>query len=140
VKIVDANVLVYAVNESSRAHAVSRAWLIAALSGNEAVGLPWMNLLAFVRITTNGRLFPQPLTATAALNTVRSWLASPAAVTPEPTSRHLEVLTTMLNKVGTAGNLTMDAHLAALATEHHADIVTFDRDLQRFDVPIVIPE
>jgi uncharacterized protein len=140
VKLVDANVLVYAANQSSREHESSRAWLSTALSGDEAVGLPWVNLLAFIRITTNRRIFAQPITPAQALATVRAWLESPVAVAPEPTIRHFEVLATMIDRAGTAGNLTMDAHVAALAVEHQAEVVTFDRDLERFGVEVVIPQ
>jgi uncharacterized protein len=92
VKIVDANVLLYATNTSSQQHGAANKWLTSALNGNEA---------------------------------------SP---------RHPSILRDLLQASGSAGNLTSDAHIAALAIEHRADIVTFDRNFERFSVRIHIPQ
>lgn len=138
-KLVDANVLLYAVNRSSSAHDASRRWLQDALGGNEAVGLPWVCLLAFVRISTNPRIFDSALSADEAMDGVDAWLSSPISVMVEPTPRHAGLLRSLLSRSGTAGNLTMDAHLAALALEQDAEVVTWDRDLARFDVRVVVP-
>ena len=131
-RLVDANVLIYAVNESEPHHDRSRAWLDAALVGSETVGFTWVVLLAFLRLTTRVGLFPQPLSVGAATDRVRAWLAQPAAVIVEPGPRHGEVLSDLLLAVGAGGNLVSDAHLAALAIEQHAEIVTFDTDFIRF--------
>jgi toxin-antitoxin system PIN domain toxin len=138
-KIVDTNILLYAVNEDSQAHVACREWLQTALAGNEAIGLPWLNLLAFVRVSTNPRVFPRPLTVSEAMGYVQGWLAAPCTVTPEPTPRHAQVLAGLLNTSGTAANLTNDAYLAALALQADADVVTMDRDFLRFGVRIVVP-
>jgi len=132
VKLVDANVLIYARNRSDPRHQQSQGWLDAALDGNETVALPWTSLMAFLRLTTRIGLFPQPLDVDTALEQVRTWLSSDATVVVEPTSRHFEILAGMLADVGTGGNLVTDAHLAALALEHRATIVTFDNDFDRF--------
>jgi toxin-antitoxin system PIN domain toxin len=132
VKLVDANVLIYAVNESDPRHDRARGWLDRALVGTETVGFTWIAVLAFLRLTTRVGLFPRALTAPDAIERVRAWLAQPAAVITEPTARHLEVLAALLADTGTGGNLVSDAHLAALAFEHGAEIVTFDTDFVRF--------
>lgn len=131
-KLVDANVLLYAVNEADPHHEVARGWLDEALSGTEAVGFPWIVLLAFVRLSTRAGLFPRPLGTSDAVGVVRAWTAQPPSVVVEPTPRHLDVLAGLLDQVGTAANLVNDAHLAALALEHHATVVTFDADFGRF--------
>lgn len=138
-RLVDANVLIYAVNSSQRQHEPAFTWLTSALSGSETVGLPWNSLLAFIRVATNPRIFAEPLSVDDALSIVHSWLSSPAAVVVDPSPRHLAVLSELLTTAGTAGNLTTDAHLAALAKEHQADVVTFDRDVERFGVKVVVP-
>lgn len=130
--IVDANVLLYAVDRASAHHDTARSWLDAALAGSEAVGLAWIALLAFIRIGTNPSILPHPMTADEATGQVETWLGAPAAVVAQPTGRHAGLLRGLLRDSGTAGNLTTDAHLAALAVEHGADIVSYDRDFARY--------
>lgn len=132
-KIVDANVLLYAVNSASEHHRASQRWLDGALSGADSVGFAWVPLLAFVRLTTKGGLFPSPLRPTEAMQQVTDWLAAPGAVLIAPTARHGDVLGALLARVGTGGNLVNDGHLAALAVEHRATIVSYDSDFGRFD-------
>ncbi|MCB1291382.1 type II toxin-antitoxin system VapC family toxin [Mycolicibacterium sp.] len=131
-KIVDANVLLYAVNSASEHHRTSRRWLDDALSGSDTVGFAWMPLLAFVRLTTKVGLFPSPLLPGEAILQVNEWLAPPSAVVVGPTARHADVLGGLLAGVGTGGNLVSDGHLAALAVEHRATIVSYDSDFSRF--------
>jgi toxin-antitoxin system PIN domain toxin len=132
VLLVDANVLLYATNRSAPHHEAARRWLDDALSGREAVGLVWTALLAFVRLSTHGAVFARPLTPEEAMRIVRTWLSQPPAVVLEPTSRHADVLAGLLAEAGTAGNLVGDAHLAALAIEHDATMVSFDAEFGRF--------
>lgn len=130
--IVDANVLLYAVNETSPQHAVAKRWIEQALNGDDPVGFAWAVLLAFLRIVTLPALSPEPLSPADACDLIDDWLdASPATVVG-PTMRHSAILRAFLAESGTAGNLTTDAHLAALAVEHGARVCTFDRDFQRF--------
>ena len=131
-KIVDANVLVYAVNRDSDSHKASRRWLDGALSGEARVGFAWVALLAFVRLTTKPGVFPRPLAPEQATGQVEEWLAAPSAQTVGPTARHPRLLADMITAVGTGANLVTDAHLAALAREHRAEIVTYDHDFARF--------
>lgn len=131
--IVDANVLLYAVNEDAPHHEVARTWLDGALAGSGGVGFPWVVLLAFLRIATNPRILPAPMAMAEAVAQVGAWLAAPPAVVVEPTTRHLGVLGGLLDDLATGANLVNDAHLAALAIERDAHIVSFDRDFARFD-------
>ena len=131
-RLVDANVLIYAVNTSSTHHEAARTWLDGALDGEETVGFAWSVLLAFLRLTTHPAVFPQPLDADAATAIVRSWTGQPTARLIDPTPRHLDLLSGLLAESGTAANLVSDAHLAALAVEHDAVLVTFDADFGRF--------
>lgn len=131
--LVDANVLLYAVNEDADHHADARGWFEAALNGREPVGFGWLVLLAFMRLSTKVGLFPDPLSVGAAVAHVEAWLAQPPSVVLEPTPRHLQVLAGLLKQTGTGGNLVSDAHLAALAVEHAAVVITYDNDFGRFD-------
>lgn len=130
--LVDANVLIYAVNEADPRHEVARGWLDTALSGTETVGFAWLVLLAFLRLSTRFGLFPRPLTIDAALTQVAEWTAQPSSVVVHPTAGHQTFLTRLLSQVGSGGNLVSDAHLAALALESHATIITYDNDFARF--------
>lgn len=132
-RVVDANVLLYAVNSASDHHHASRRWLDDALSGADTVGLAWVPLLAFVRLSTKVGLFPSPLPLPVAMEQVADWLGAPGAVPIGPTPRHVDVLARLLATVGTGGNLVNDGHLAALAVEHRATIVSYDSDFGRFD-------
>jgi toxin-antitoxin system PIN domain toxin len=133
VKLVDANVLLYAVNEDARHHEESRSWLDGALSGGATVAFSWVALLAFVRLATRIDLFPAPLTVDASIDRVDAWLAAPTAVVVEPTSAHGRILRDLLRSVGVGGNLVNDAHLAALALEHRCEVVSYDNDFARFE-------
>jgi uncharacterized protein len=132
VVVVDANVLLYAVDRASAHHGPALDWLDRALAGTETVALAWVALLAFIRLSTSAAVFPTPLSTEQAMVQVEAWLSAPAAVVAQPTPRHASLLRGLLRDSGTAGNLTTDAHLAALALEYGADIVSYDRDFARF--------
>lgn len=131
-KLPDANLLLYALDERSLLHARARAWLEALLSGTEPVGFAWMVMLAFVRLSTRPQLFANPLAPAEAFVVVEGWLAQPCALVLQPTERHLAVLRGLVEPLGTAGNITTDAHLAALAIEHGGEVCSADTDFARF--------
>jgi len=132
VKLVDANVLLYAVNSDATHHRASRTWLDDALSGADTVAFAWVALLAFVRLSTKAGLFPNPLTADEAFDRVDAWLGAAPAVVLEPTSGHTRIVRDLLGAAGTGGNLVNDAHLAALAIEHRCQVMSYDNDFGRF--------
>ena len=130
--LVDANVLLYAVNADAVHHDRSRRWLDDALSGADTVAFAWIALLAFVRLSTKVGLFPAPLSVVAAMDRVDAWIGAAPAVLLDPAPHHAQVVRRLLADVGVGGNLVNDAHLAALAIEHRCDIVSFDNDFSRF--------
>ena len=131
-KIVDANLLLYAVNKDAPQHAKASEWLVQTLSGTEPVGFEWTVLLAFLRLSTRTAVFPRPLTPDQAIETMQSWLDQPCSEIVDPAEGHLEVLHRLLAPLGAAGNLTADAHLAAVALEYGAELCSCDSDFSRF--------
>jgi len=129
----DANLLLYAYDSSSPSHDRSRRWLEASLSGQQPFGLAWSTLLAFLRITTNPRAVQSPLSLADASAIVSSWLQVPSVVVPSPGPRHWEILQEVLRAAQARGPLVRDAHLAALAIEHGAELASADRDFARFE-------
>ncbi len=131
-KLPDVNLLIYAVDDSSAHHAKARPWLEQALSGTEEVGFAWLVILGFIRISTNPALFGNALSPARAFEFVDSWLGAPVATVVHPSERHAGHLRDLLAPLGTAGNLSSDAHLAALAIEHGAELCSHDTDFARF--------
>ncbi len=130
--LIDANILLYAYDETSREHARARVWVEEMLSGTAQVGFAWLTVLAFLRISTNPRALAHPLSPREAAAIVTSWFEQPAVVRVDPGDRHWEILSGMLERDQVRGPLVMDAHLAALAIEHGATLATHDRDFSRF--------
>ena len=130
--IPDANLLLYAYNTASEEHTKAREWLEAVLSGSEPVGLCWPVILAFLRIATNPRILPRPLSRTEATVVVADWLEQPQTIILLPAENHWTILQRMLSQGKASGALISDAHLAALAIEHGATLYTTDRDFTRF--------
>jgi toxin-antitoxin system PIN domain toxin len=130
--IVDANILLFAVDRSSPFHRGATAWLTDALNGPRRVGMPWQSLGAFLRIATNPRALERPLEPGAAFSFVRDWLSRPSVWTPAPTDRHADVLESLIERYQVRGNLVTDAELAALAIEHGLAVCSADTDFGRF--------
>ncbi len=137
----DVNTLLYAVNSASEQHAAASRALQEGFVAPRGVGFAWVALLAFLRLSTRRGIFPSPLSLEDALRVVNHWLAYPNAQIVLESEDHAQVLGKLLLATGASGNLTTDAHLAALAIEHDATIVSFDRDFARFaDVKWSLPK
>lgn len=130
--LVDANLLLYAYDPSSLHHEAARDWLERTFSKPEHIGLTWMTILAFVRITTSPRPLEHPLSITEAAAIVSGWLERPLVTVLNPGERHWKILHDLLTKGQAHGPLVMDAHLAALAIENGATLASGDRDFTRF--------
>jgi toxin-antitoxin system PIN domain toxin len=132
VKLLDANLLLYATDAQSPRHEAARAWLVGQLSGSETIAFAWSVLLAFLRLSTSPRVFAHPLAVERAFALVDAWLAQPCVVVVHPGERHPALVRELLTPLGTAGNLVSDAHLAAIAIEHAAELNSCDTDFSRF--------
>ena len=128
----DVNLLIHAYHAGSPVHARARAWWEETLSTPAPVGLPWAVVLGFIRIATHPGILRNPLGADVACQHAEAWLAQPQVIFLHPGERHAGILFDLLRHLGTAGNLTTDAHLAALAIEHQAELHSTDADFARF--------
>ncbi|HEV3417193.1 MAG TPA: type II toxin-antitoxin system VapC family toxin [Pirellulales bacterium] len=131
-KLIDLNVLLYAVNRDAAHHARVRGWWEEALGSGEPIGLAWVVILGFLRLATNSRVFPSPLTSDEALDRVETWLAHPNTRLVTETDEQWHILRDLLRETGTAGNLTTDAHLASIAIALGATLASCDGDFARF--------
>jgi len=130
--LVDANILLYAVDDNSPFHEPARAWIEDALNGSRRVAIPWMSLAAFLRIATNPRALRDPLQPATAWALVEGWLAADPVWTPSPGSGHATILGRLVTEMDLRGHLVSDAVLAALCIEYGLDIVSADSDFARF--------
>ncbi|MHB8734068.1 MAG: TA system VapC family ribonuclease toxin [Terriglobales bacterium] len=131
-KLLDANLLLYAYNKAAPQHVRARQWLEAVFVETEAIGLPWVSVLTFLRISTDLRILPRPYTSTEAIAIVQVWLAQPRTQLVGPTELHWDVLQQVVKQGQARGALVSDAHLAALALERGATLCSTDRDFRRF--------
>ncbi len=130
--ILDANLLLYAYNESAPEQAAAAEWLTKLLESGETIALPWVSISAFLRISTNARIFPNARSANEAFAIVNEWLAQPGVVVLQPGPRHFEILERLALRYAVNGPLMMDAVLAALAIENGAVLASTDQDFRRF--------
>lgn len=131
--LVDANLLLYAVDETTPKHDQAREWLTDQLNGDRRVALPWPSLLAFVRIATHPRAMADPLDGATAWTHVERWLDPEVAFIPHATERHVGILGGLIVRHQLSSNMIPDAHLAALAIEHGLTVCSADTDFARFD-------
>lgn len=130
--LVDANILLYAKFSGFPQHAAARAWLDARLNAPEPVGIAWLSLVAFVRISTNRRVLGEPLSVAEAVSQLRQWIGRRTVWHPEPGPRFAALYPQLLEDSQASGNLVTDAYLAALALEHGLTVVSSDADFARF--------
>lgn len=130
--LVDANILLYAVDETSPFHERARDWMEETLNGSRRVGLPWASLTAFLRIVTNPRALADPLAPAEAWALVDAWLDAPTVWVPTPDRGHREILGRLVGDLDLRANLIPDAALAALCIEHGLEMVSADTDFARF--------
>lgn len=128
----DVNLLVYAYNSAAPHHPTARSWWEECLSGSEPVALPWVVMLGYLRLMTSRAVLVDPFRPDEALGHLRSWLERPQVEILQPGPRHLDILDNLAQEAGTAGELTTDLHLAALAIEVQAALHSNDTDFGRF--------
>ncbi len=128
----DANLLLYAYDRTSADHTAAQAWWQTCLSGTEPILLCHAVIFAFVRIITSPRMMKQPLTIADAVAAVESWLLQPHLELVLAGKSHHQQVFRLLTLAGTAGNLTTDAQIAAIALDYAAIVHTNDTDFRKF--------
>ncbi len=128
----DINLLIHAYNSDSPRHAAARTWWEQTLDRPRPVGLAWATVLGFIRIMTHRGILGNPMTVGEAIGRSRAWLNHARVQVLTPGESHGDILFQLLEQLGTAGNLTTDAHLAALAIEYQAELASTDADFARF--------
>lgn len=131
-RLVDANILIYAVDERTPLHRAAVDWLTHQFNGPRRVGLPWQSTATFLRIVTHPRVFPRPLAPAAAYGCVTAWLSTPVAWIPQRGPEYGRILGQLISTYNVGGNLIPDAMLAALAIEHGVTLYSADTDFARF--------
>lgn len=130
--LIDANLLLYAIDDRSPFHDAAAEWLTGVLRGDRRVGLAWTTIGAFLRITTNPRIYEQPLDSENAVRFVTDWLACEPVWMPPASPVTFRHYRTLCERSPITGNLVPDAMLAALAIEHGLTVMTADTDFNRF--------
>lgn len=131
--LADVNLAIHAYNRDSAQHRLAGKWWQEALDGQFGpIGLAWITVLGFIRIATSRTVLERPLRVEDAIEIARSWLQQDPVRIVTPGEEHAEILFGLLTNLGTAGNLTSDAHLATLALEYRAQIASTDTDFARF--------
>jgi len=131
-KIVDVNILLYSVNEDSPYHIPVKNWWKNTIDGRERIGLTWFVVIGFLRISTSSRAMPHPLNPSAAVRTIGNWLNLDNVRIVSESENHWDILRSLIEEGGIAGDLMTDGHLAALAISHGATLVSCDKDFSRF--------
>lgn len=131
--LVDTNLLIYAIAADSPLHRAAASWLTRQIRAGTTIALPWLVLIAFLRVTTNPRVFPTPLSGDEAMEFVDGWLSLPTVTALDPGPNHWQTLQRLLIRSGVAGNLTNDAHLAAIAIDRGCLLCSADSDFHRFE-------
>lgn len=131
--IPDINILIYAHNEADPQHEPAKRWWENAINGTETIGLPWIVIGGFVRLMTHPKILESPMPVSEATEAARLWLGQTSVITLEPGKRFPAIFFDLLNKLGSAGNLTTDAQIASLAIERQATVYSCDFDFARFE-------
>lgn len=130
--VLDANVLLYAYDATAPQRPAVAQWLSDLLNQPDTIALPLVTVWAFLRISTNSRLWSQPLAPEHAFAIIREWLSQPAVVVLQPGPRHVELLAQLALEHGVRGSHFSDAVLAALTIEHGGVLASTDQDFRRF--------
>ena len=130
--IPDINLLIYAHNAADPQHTLAKKWWESSINGSNPIGLPWIVMGGFIRLMTHPRVLENPMKTADATDCVRTWLDQASVIVLEPGKNFPIIFFNFLEDLGSAGNLTTDAHIAALAVEKQGEVHSCDLDFARF--------
>lgn len=130
--LIDVNLLVYAVNSTASQHHPVKKWLEEMTSSGAPIVFPWVTIIGFLRVATNAKALPNPLTTNQALSSLQQWLGRDHVHIVEPGPWHWQILSEMIARFNLVGNSLTDAHLAAMAIEHGWTLYSADRGFARY--------
>ena len=128
----DVNILVYANRGEAPEHARYSAWLKKLATGPEPFALSESVMHAFVRISTDSRIFGSPSSVREAFTFLDALIERPGCAVLRPGPGHRAIFQKLCLKPGVRGKLVSDAAHAALAIEYGCEWVTADTDFGRF--------
>lgn len=140
--LLDANILIYAYIDELPQHKKVSKWFENLISSRvDSVAIISTVATAFLRISTNKRIFSKPSSIADATDRLDELFMSPMVEFVGPTEKHWSIYSTILREMNITGDVVMDAYIAAMAVEHGAAVASADKDFRRFSdyVKIVDP-
>ena len=131
-RLIDVNLLLYAENADSPFHTRAKAWWESTLSLGDPVYIAWLTLIAYLRLTTNGKSMPHPWTTDEAADRLDALLSHTSVRIASPGGRHWEIYSRLVRKYKLTGNSLTDAHLVALAIEYNLEVNSADVGFSRY--------
>ena len=129
----DANVLLYASDQTSPRWEQARHLLQGIAAGDEIAYIFWPVVMAYVRVATHPAVFESPLSLSDALANVERLLDLPQVQTAGEHDRFWPTYRRVADDADARGNLVADAHLVALMVQNGVRTIwTHDRDFRRF--------
>jgi toxin-antitoxin system PIN domain toxin len=132
-RTLDANILLYASDDTSSLQPRALALLKDIARGPEIAYVFWPTVMAYLRIATHPAVFARPLSEREARANIDRLLARPHVQSPGERERFWSHYRAVADDAMPTGNLVPDAHLVALMLENEVRTIwTHDRDFRRF--------
>jgi toxin-antitoxin system PIN domain toxin len=127
----DVNVLLAGFRADHGHHRPARSFLQEARTAGAVVALSDQAMAGVLRLATNCRVFVRPDQPEAVCDYLDALLEPPGQLLLAG-EMHWSRLAGLCRRLQLAGNDVPDAYLAALAMEHDAEVVTFDRGFAQY--------
>lgn len=131
--LLDVNVVLATHRVDHPHHDAVRPWFDSLAAGEETFAVPDAVWAAFVRVSTNRRIFEVPTPVEEAFSFLRAVRSHPNHVAIVPGEAHLALFERLCSDFDASGDLAADAYLAAIAMEQGCRLASLDRDFARFE-------